>query len=66
MLGRVLTPSLENLLGLLVADKLGLAEVLTLLEVFMQGFHVVRLAVDIFEMLGMLRGVVVRFVDERH
>jgi hypothetical protein len=49
-----------------VADKLGLAEVLTLLEVFMQGFHVVRLAVDIFEMLGVLRGVVVRFVDERH
>ena len=49
-----------------MADKLGLAEVLTLLEVFMQGFHVVRLAVDILEMLGVLRSVVVGFVDERH
>lgn len=50
----------------MLADKLGLAEMLPLLKILVESFKVVGLAVNILQMLGMLRSIVVRFVDQRH
>jgi len=39
---------------------------LPLLKILVESFKVVGLAVNILQMLGMLRSIVVRFVDQRH
>lgn len=61
----VSAPVKTNLLGLLVAHKLCLAEVVALLITLLKGLHVQVLALN-FKMMRLLRSVVVRFTDHRH